>query len=96
MIYPNSPEARLIELNGKVISLSYQIASLKDATSDRKRLASKARKELVQLAGELYLLKSEIGADRCQSVIDEVLQTITSLSVHTWIGKTRRLPLTSP
>jgi len=96
MIYAHSPEACLIELNGKVVCLSYQIDVLKDPSTASKKLATKVRKELIQLAGELYLLKSEIGADRCQSVIDELLQTIANLSLHTWIGKTRRLPLTNP
>lgn len=96
MIYPHSPEARLIELNGKVVCLSYQIDVLKDPRTASKRLATKVRKELMQLAGELYLLKVDMGGNRCQSVIDELLQTIASLSLHTKIGTTRRLPLTNP
>lgn len=95
MIYTNSPEARLIELNGKVVSQSYQIDVLKDPKTASKKLATKARKELVQIAGELYLLKAELG-DKCSIVIDELLQTVANLSLHTKVGVTRRLPLTNP
>lgn len=94
MTNPKTPEARLIALNGKVICLSYMIDTLPTSTpSDRTKITRKARKELEQLAGELYLLKAEMlkaePKGKCQSLIDELLQNLANLSLLTKVSITR-------
>ena len=97
MTYSKAPEARLIVLNGKVVCLSHLLDSLPTSTtstpSDRTKITRKARKDLEQIAGELHLLKAEMSkaelSGKCQSLIDELLQTIANLSLLTKVTITR-------
>ena len=94
MTYSKAPEARLIVLNGKVVCLSHLLDSLPTSTpSDRTKITRKARKDLEQIAGELHLLKAEMSkaelSGKCQSLINELLQTIANLSLLTKVTITR-------